>query len=299
MLNIVLDCDPGIDDALAVLMAAAAPELNLLGVSCVAGNRPVDATTANTRRLLDLAGREATPVYAGCGRPLASPEARCNLVHGEDGLGGVALPPSRGPESEHAVDWLARVLLDEPAGSVTLIAIGPLTNLAMAEIRRPGLLQRARELLVMGGAAFRRGNVTPAAEFNFWADATAASVVLNAGAKLTLFGLDVTEQAVMGPEWIASFGRLGTRTGDAVRHMLAAYAFKDPLLHDACPVAYALQPALFSGLALKVDVDRTPGPEEGRMRVLPDAPLPLSTVITGVDREALLRLVHEEIARLP
>jgi len=299
MLNIVLDCDPGIDDALALLMAAASPSLNLLAVTTVVGNRPLDITTANARRLLDLAGRTEVPVYAGCARPMASPTARCNLVHGEDGLGGVALPPARPVEALHAVDHLVYLLQREPAGSLTLIAIGPLTNLAMAEVKHPGLLRRARALLVMGGAAFRRGNITEAAEFNFFVDPSAASVVLNAGAATTLFGLDVTQQAAMGKDWIASFSELGTRTGTAVQAMLAAYAFRDPLLHDACPVAYALQPQLFRGRVLKVDVERAHGAEEGRLRVLPQADLPPTTVITDVDRDALLACVRAEIARLP
>jgi len=299
MLNIVLDCDPGIDDALALLMAAASPSFNLLAVTTVVGNRPLDITAANARRLLDLAGRTEVPVYAGCARPMASPAARCNLVHGEDGLGGVALPLARPVEALHAVDHLAHLLQQEPAGSLTVIAVGPLTNLAMVEVKHPGLLRRARALLVMGGAAFRRGNVTEAAEFNFFVDPSAASVVLNAGAATTLFGLDVTQQAAMGKDWIASFGELGTRTGTAVQAMLAAYAFRDPLLHDACPVAYALQPQLFRGRVLKVDVERAHGAEEGRLRVLPHADLPPTTVITDVDRDALLACVRAEIARLP
>jgi purine nucleosidase len=295
---ILLDCDPGIDDALALLMAAASPRLQLLGVTCVAGNRPVHTTTANASALLALTGRGEVPVHAGCARPLALPEARTNRVHGEDGLGGVVLDAGPPPRPQHAVDFIARVLRDEPAGTLTLIAIGPLTNLAMVEIRDPGLLRRAKALLVMGGAAFCPGNVTPAAEFNFHADATAASVVLNAGAALTLFGLDVTSQAAMSADWIASLGRLGTRAGRAANAMLAAYAFEDPLLHDACPVAYALAPQLFDCRPLHADVERAPGPDEGRLRPDPDGRGPRLALATGVDRDGLLAAVHAEIARL-
>lgn len=295
---ILLDCDPGIDDALALLMAAASPRLQLLGVTCVAGNRPVHTTTANASALLALAGRGEVPVHAGCARPLARPEARVNLVHGEDGLGGVVLDAGSAPRPRHAVDFLARMLRDEPPGTLTLIAIGPLTNLAMVEIRDPGLLRRAKALLVMGGAAFCPGNVTPAAEFNFHADATAASVVLNAGAALTLFGLDVTSQAAMSADWIASLGRLRTRAGRAAHAMLAAYAFEDPLLHDACPVAFALAPQLFACQPLHADVERAPGPDEGRLRPDADGQGPRLTLATSVDREGLLALVHAEIARL-
>lgn len=296
--KVLLDCDPGIDDALALLVAAASPRLQLLGVSCVAGNRPVHTTAANACALLELAGRGDVPVHAGCARPLARPEARTNLVHGEDGLGGVALEATRGPRPGHAVDFLARMLRDEPAGTLTLIAIGPLTNLAMVEIREPGLLRRAKALLVMGGAAFCPGNVTPTAEFNFHADATAASVVLHAGAALTLFGLDVTSQAAMSAAWIASLGHLGTRAGHAAHAMLAAYAFEDPLLHDACPVAFALAPQLFERAPLHADVERAAGPDEGRLRPDPEGRAPRLTLATGVDRDGLLALVHAEIARL-
>jgi len=295
---ILLDCDPGIDDALALLMAAASPRLQLLGVTCVAGNRPVHTTTANASALLALAGRDEVPVHAGCARPLALPEARTNLVHGEDGLGGAVLDAGSPPRPQHAVDFLARMLRDEPPGTLTLIAIGPLTNLAMVEIREPGLLRRAKALLVMGGAAFCPGNVTPAAEFNFHADATAASVVLNAGAALTLFGLDVTSQAAMSADWIASLGRLGTRAGRASHAMLAAYAFEDPLLHDACPVAFALAPQLFECRPLHADVERAPGPDEGRLRPHADGHGPRLDLATAVDREGLLKQVHAEIARL-
>src|SRR5205085_7927837 len=185
-----MDCDPGIDDALALMLAAASPELRLLGVTCVAGNVPVTLTAPNARRLLDLAGCTSVPVCAGCARPIARADMRSDGVHGSNGLGGVVLPGEGRPEAMHATDYLADVLLREAPGSITVIAVGPLTNLALVELKHPGTLRRARELLVMGGAAFRPGNVTPHAEFNFHCDPVAAHVVLEAGASLTLFGLD-------------------------------------------------------------------------------------------------------------
>ena len=133
---LVIDCDPGVDDALALLLAAASPEVDLRAVTCVAGNRPVDQAARNACRVLDLAGRGDVPVHAGCSRPLTQPEPRCNLVHGEDGLAGVALPHCRAPSGMPATEVLERMLLDAPAGHLTLAAIGPLTNLALAEIKR-------------------------------------------------------------------------------------------------------------------------------------------------------------------
>ena len=218
--------------------------------------------------------------------------------------GGVRLPSHRGPANEHAVDALDRLLMKAPLGSVTLVAMAPLTNLALAEIRRPGILRRAGALVVMGGAAFCPGNVKPTAEFNFYADPVAAHVVLSAGAALTLFGLDVTSKAVMPPEWIASFAALETRSGAAAHGMLQAYAALDPLLHDACPVAYLLAPELFQGERCAVSVDWREGPTEGQLLARrtehENTPIePNAQVMTGVDCGRLLTLVRERIARLP
>jgi purine nucleosidase len=302
--RIIIDCDPGIDDAMALLLACASPELELLAVTTVAGNRPVETTTRNAGRILRAAGRDATQVFAGCKRPLAYPEARCNDMHGEDGLGGSALPPGRAPENRHAVDYIEGVLLDSEIDHVTLVAMGPLTNLALVEIKHPGLLRRAHSLLIMGGAAFRSGNVTPSAEFNFHADALAAQTVLASGANVLLFGLDVTSKASMNDAWIASFATLNTRCGRAAHSMLRAYAARDPAVHDACPVAYLVEPRLFSGAPCAVSVDWRPGPTEGHMCAWTSSHprRPHSTnasVFTDVDAERLLALVHQRIACLP
>ncbi|WP_044562452.1 nucleoside hydrolase, partial [Azospirillum sp. B4] len=180
------------------------PELEVRAVTCVAGNRPVAVTAVNARRLLDLFGRPDIPVYAGGARPLLYPEPRTNLVHGEDGLGGVVLGRDARPvAAEHAADALAHLLLSPSGADLTVVAMGPLTNLALAEIRHPGLLARARGIHIMGGAVHCPGNVTPAAEFNFWADPAAAHVVMTAGARLNVFPLDVTGQAAMTPAWLA------------------------------------------------------------------------------------------------
>lgn len=313
-LDLVIDCDPGIDDALALWLAAAVPErLHLLGITCVAGNRPLHTTSANARRLMDAAGRADVPVFAGAAQPLVLPTTRCSLFHGENGLGGVELPLHRPVETEHAVDFLVRTLQDRPAGSVTLVAVGPLTNLALAEARRPGLLQRAKAVLVMGGAVKRGGNVTPRAEFNFYADPAAAEAVLQAVHRLELYGLDVTAQVSMAPAWVDALGRHPGTCARAARQMLDFYATSyaarhagiHPLLHDACPVARLLEPGLFSGENWSLQVVCEAGADEGAVR---GQPLVAGAKATGratcevmfdVDAARMLALTAECIARLP
>jgi purine nucleosidase len=302
--KVILDCDPGIDDALALLLAVASPEIHLMAVTCVAGNRPVDITSANARKLLDLAQHYQVPVYAGAARPLAHPSPRCNEVHGLDGLGGVTLSQATEIEPGYAADIIVRILQEEPAGSVTLIGIGPLTNFALAEIRKPDILRRARALLIMGGAAFCPGNITPAAEFNFYADALAAHIVMNAQARSTIFGLDVTSKVVMSADWIAAVGNLPTRSGKALGRMLATYASLDPLLHDACPVAYLLDQDLFGGIECALAVGWREGPDEGKSVAWageqPDRPFsPNAMVMTEVRAAKLLDLVLSRLANLP
>ena len=301
---LVIDCDPGVDEALALMLAAASPEWDLRAVTCVAGNRPVDQTADNACRVLDLAGRLEVPVHAGCSRPLTQPEPRCNLVHGADGLAGVALPRGRGPTDMPATDFLERTLLAAHDGDVTLVAVGPLTNLAMVEIKRPGLLRRARAVLVMGGAAFCDGNITPSAEFNFYADALAAHIVLGSGAQVRLFGLDVTRQAAMPAAWIDGLSGLGNRCGDAAQAMLRGFSRPDPKLHDACPIAWLLTPQLFSSQRCTVAIDWRPGMTEGHLaarRLSPDAAAQSGEVevFTAVQADGLRALLHERLARLP
>ena len=304
MHQIIIDCDPGIDDALALLLAAGSAQLDILAVTTVAGNRPVQTTSRNARKILDLAGKHQVPVYAGAAIPFGGTEARCNLVHGEDGLGGVELPVEGVIHEGHAATKLVELLSNHPAGTIELIAVGPLTNLALAEMLSPGILKRARRLLIMGGAVQVPGNITTAAEFNFYADPLAAHMVLAAQAEVFLFPLDVTSKAIMSAEWINSFSLMGSRCGTAASAMLAAYAACDPLLHDACPVAFLLEPDLFEGLPCSLAVDWRPGPTEGyvvtqRLDAQHDSSKPNATVMIEVKPADLLDLVHQAIATLP
>lgn len=303
-LPLIIDCDPGIDDALALLVAVAAPQLQVRAVTCVAGNRPLPQTADNARRVLDLAGARQVPVFAGCPRPLAQAQPRSNLVHGEDGLGGVALP-MLGPVADgHAVDELVRRLQQEPAGTLYLVALGPLTNLALAELRAPGLLRRAARLDIMGGAAFVPGNVTPHAEFNFHCDPLAAQIVLAAGARVRLFGLDVTNQTAMDEAWRTNLAALPGPVAPAAAAMLQSYASVDPLLHDVCPVAALIDPTLFDGAPHHLSVEWRDSATEGRLLAVPASPAAAepalaAQLITQADSARLLALVHDSVARLP
>lgn len=301
---VILDCDPGIDDALALMLAAGSPELRLVGITTVAGNRPVEVTSLNARRIMDLAGRQQVPVHAGAACPFGHAQPRCNLVHGEDGLGGVDLGPPSALSPGHAATQLVQWLRDSPAQTLTLVAVGPLTNLALAESLSPGVLQRAHRVLIMGGALRCAGNVTPAAEFNFYADPVAAQMVLAAQADTVLFPLDVTRQAAMPAAWIDSLADLPSRCGQAAARMLRAYASVDPLLHDACPVACLLDDSLFTAEPCHVDVDWRPGPTEGHVSAwfAPRQPNRVAfpaTAMTRVRGPALLDLVRERIGALP
>src|SRR5881275_3260457 len=219
MTDIILDCDPGHDDAIALLLALASSEVRLLGVTTVSGNQTLEKTTANAIRVLDHVNRDDVPVAAGAARPLVRERHVAADVHGESGLDGPDLPPpSREPEAAHAIDWIATMLVtrDEP---VTIVATGPLTNIALLLARYPELAAHIERIVLMGGAV-GEGNVTPAAEFNIWADPEAAARVFSAGIDLTMVGLNVTHKALFKERHAE---RLEGRAGTMVRELLAFY----------------------------------------------------------------------------
>jgi purine nucleosidase len=307
--SVILDCDPGQDDAVAILLALASPgEIEVLAVTAVAGNVPLDLTERNARQLVELAGRPDVPVHAGCARPLARPLETAEYVHGETGLNGVTLPePSRPLAPAHAVDAIVDLVMGRPEGAVTLCPIGPLTNVAMAMLKEPRLAPRLREIVLMGGA-MGLGNVTPAAEFNIYVDPHAAAVVFGAGVPLTMLGLDVTHQALVTPERLARFAAIGTEVGRACHGMLDffnrfdrdRYEAPGAPLHDPCVVAYLLRPDLFTGKACRVEIE-TEGRSAGRTNVhwWPREPQePNATVIGGIDADGFFALLFERLARL-
>jgi purine nucleosidase len=308
--SIVLDCDPGQDDAVAILLALASPEeIEVLAVTAVAGNVPLGLTERNARQLVELAGRAAdVPVHAGCARPMARALETAEYGHGETGLNGVALPePSRPLAPAHAVDAIVDLVMGRPEGTVTLCPIGPLTNVALAMLKEPRLAPRLREIVLMGGA-MGLGNVTPAAEFNIYVDPHAAAVVFGAGAPLTMLGLDVTHQALVTPERLARFAAMGTEVGRACHGMLdffnrfdtERYGAPGGPLHDPCVIAYLLRPDLFTGKACRVEIE-TEGRSVGRTNVhwWPREPQePNATVIGGIDADGFFGLLFERLGRL-
>jgi inosine-uridine nucleoside N-ribohydrolase len=255
--KILLDCDPGHDDAIALLLALASPELELLGVTTVAGNQTLDKTTANAIRVLEFAGRGEIPVAAGADRPLVREQYVAAYVHGETGMDGPDLPPAEGaPIERHAVDFLADQIR-EHGGGVTLVPTGPLTNVALLLALHPDA--RPERIVLMGGA-IAEGNVTPAAEFNIWADPEAAARVFASGIDTTMVGLDVTHKALFTS---AHMGRLAGRVGGMVTKLLRFYGefhrevynFDGSPIHDAVAVAQVIRPELVTTEFLNIEID--------------------------------------------
>ncbi len=262
---VIIDCDPGLDDAVALLLALASPEeLDMRGITCVAGNVPLARTERNARIIRALACRDDVPVYAGCPRPMLRPLHAAERVHGKSGLDGCDWDEPSAPLADgHAVDFIVDTCLAADDRSITLCPIGPMTNVALAIVKEPGILPKIAEIAFMGGAATVTGNVTPAAEFNIHADPHAARIVLECGVKLTMFGLDVTHQAITTPDRMAAIRAIGGPISEAVtgmltfydRHDIERYGAPGGPLHDPCVIAYLLQPSLFDGKDCHVAVE--------------------------------------------
>ena len=263
--KIIIDTDPGQDDAVAILLALASPEeLEVLGIVAVAGNVGLDHNSTNARKIVELSGRTDIPVYAGCARPMRRHLVTAEHVHGETGLNGPELPDPTIPlQPGHGVDWIIDTLMAAPPGTITLCTLGPLTNIGMALVKQPAIAERIQEIVMMGGAYFEVGNITPAAEFNIYVDPEAADVVLRSGVPITMLPLDVTHQVLSTPERLAALRGLGNRTGFAVYEMLSfsesfdmqKYGWPGAPLHDPTVIAYLLQPDLFEGRHCNVTVE--------------------------------------------
>ena len=309
--SIIIDADPGNDDAVALLLALASPELATLGVTTVAGNVPLALTTRNARALVELAGRTDVAVYAGADKPLVRAPISAEHVHGQSGLGGVSLPePTRPQADENAVDFILRTLREKPAGSVTLCALGPLTNIALALMQAPKIAARLREIVLMGGSGFAGGNVTPCAEFNIYADPHAAQVVFKSGVPIVMLPLDVTYQVVSTRERIAAIGALGNRAGQTVAQLLSFaaatgvenYGGDGAPLHDPCVVAYLLRPELFAGRRINVAIETGSALTMG-MTVADwwgvSGQSANATFLRSVDAPGVYALLGERLSRLP
>ena len=257
MTRILLDCDPGHDDAIALLLALASPEAELLGVTTVAGNQTLEKTTANAIRVLEFVGRDDMPVAAGADRPLVREQVVASNVHGETGLDGPDLPPPRSsPLEQHAVDFLAEQIRQH-GGAVTLVPTGPLTNVALLLALHPDA--RPERIVLMGGA-IAEGNVTPAAEFNVWCDPEAAARVFASGVDVTMIGLDITHKALVTPAHVAQLeGRVGGMVSELVRFYgkfhRTVYNFDGSPVHDAVAVAHVLRPGLVTTEHLNTEID--------------------------------------------
>ncbi len=262
--KIIIDTDPGQDDALAILLALGSPELEVLGITCVAGNVPLPLTIRNARLVCELAGRRDMKIFAGCERPMVRDLVTAEMVHGETGLDGPDWDePTMGVQDMHAVDWLVETLMAADDGEITLCPVGPITNVAMAMIREPRILGKIGQIVTMGGGYFVGGNTTPVAEFNVYVDPHAAAVMYRSGVPIVTMPLDVTHKALMSPEWIASIraigGDVGTKTAAMVsfyeRYDLDRYGTRGGPLHDPATIAYLLKPELYGGKDVFVEVE--------------------------------------------
>jgi inosine-uridine nucleoside N-ribohydrolase len=300
--RILIDCDPGHDDAIALLLALASPEVEVVGVTTVAGNQTLEKTTANAIRVLDFAGRDDIPVAAGADRPLLREPFVAAYVHGETGLDGPDLPPpQRESVGEHAVDFLA-----ERIDGATLVAVGPLTNVALLFARYPKA--RPERLVIMGGS-IGLGNVTPAAEFNIWADPEAAARVFAEGLDLTMIGLDVTHQALLmseDAERLRSSGRTGRMVAELYdffhRFHADTYGFGGSPIHDAVAVAHVFRPDLVETKRCQVEIEC--GSELNRGRTVVDLwnrtgeAEPNAHVGVGVNGRSFVELLVERLPTL-
>ena len=300
---LIIDCDPGQDDAVALLMAFASPvAFDLLGVTTVGGNVSIERTSANARAIRELAGRPDVPVFAGCGGPLKRALETAEAVHGASGIDGANVADPIWPLDErHAVDFLVETLTAAEEGSVTLATLGPLTNLATAFERAPQAMAGVREIVAMGGST-GKGNVTPHAEYNIHTDPEAANVVYRAGLAITMIGSNLTHQVMATPERCTAIRAVGGAASDAVAGMLEFYGARKTGLagapmHDPCVIAYLLQPELFKGRDMRVEIVTDDGAELGRTRC-GDGGTANARVLETADADGFFDLLLDKLAGL-
>ena len=263
--KIIIDTDPGQDDAVAILLALASPkEIEVLGITAVAGNVPLYLTEKNARIVCELANNTDVKVFAGCDTPMNRPLVTAEHVHGKTGLDGPSLPDPEMPlQKQHAVDFIIETIRENEAGTITLCPLGPLTNIATAIEKAPDIKEKIQEIILMGGAYFEVGNITPAAEFNIYVDPEAAEIVFRSNIKITVLPLDVTHKALVTKVRNDAFRALDTPVGKAVAEMTdfferfdkEKYGSDGAPLHDPCVIAYLLSPDLFSGRHINVEIE--------------------------------------------
>jgi purine nucleosidase len=261
---IIIDTDPGQDDAVAILLALASPEIEILGITAVAGNVPLALTEVNARKICELAGRPDIKIYSGAIRPMLRSLVTAEHVHGRTGLDGPDLPDPMMPlQTQYAVDFIVETLMQHPAGTVTLCCLGPLTNIGLALVREPPIASRIKRIVAMGGGFFEGGNVTPTAEFNIYVDPQAARLVFESGIPITLIPLDCTHKALTTKARVQKFREMSNRTGPATAQLLdfferfdeQKYGTDGGPLHDPCVIAWLLHPELFTSRDVNVSIE--------------------------------------------
>ena len=307
--KIIIDTDPGQDDAVAILLALASPELKVIGITVVAGNVPLPLTELNTRKVVELAGSPDIPIFAGCSEPIDRKLVTAEHVHGHTGLDGPVLPdPSIKLQSKHAVDYLIETL--RYTADVTLCPLGPLTNIATALQRAPEIATNIREIILMGGGYFEGGNITPAAEFNIYVYPTAADIVFRSGVPITVLPLDVTHQVLVTPPRVEALRSLSNSAGPAVaeftdffeRYDKEKYGSEGAPLHDPTVIAYLLDSALFEGRHINVTIETksrlTLGATVADWWRVTDRPRN-AIWVRNVDVDGFFKLLTDRIATLP
>lgn len=308
---IIIDTDPGQDDAVALLAALASPEdFEILAITAVAGNVPLELTVSNCLALVELAERTDVPVYGGSVRPMVNELVTAEYVHGPSGIDGAGLePPTIEAADGHAVDVIVELLLSREDREVAVCTLGPLTNVGLALVKEPRIADKISELVVMGGGFFEGGNTTPAAEFNVYVDPHAAHVVFSSGIPIVMMPLDVTHQALTTPDRIRRFSEMGTRVGDSVagmldyydRHDKAKYGIQGGPLHDPTVIAYLLEPDIFGGKHVNVEIETSPTITQGMTVIdwwgVTDNP-PNALVINEIDDDRFYDLLVDRIGRL-
>ena len=309
--KIIIDTDPGQDDAAAIMLALASPdELEVLGLTAVAGNVPLSWTSRNVRVVCELCGRNDLPVFEGAKQPIARQLVTAEHVHGRTGLDGADLPePTMSVQSQHAVDFIIETIMREPAGTVTLCTLGALTNVALALQKEPAIAGRVQQLVMMGGGFFEGGNITPAAEFNIYVDPDAAAAVFASGMPIVMMPLDVTHQLLTRKDRVAKIAALGTRPAQVLVDWLAfferfdeeKYGSDGGPLHDPTVIAYLLKPELFSGRHCNVEIETQSELTVGMTVVdwwgVTDRKTN-ATVMRDVDADGFFGLLTERVGRL-
>jgi len=308
--KIIIDTDPGQDDAVAILLALGSPELEVLGITCVAGNVPLALTQRNARIVCELAGRTDLPVFAGASQPMVNPLVTAEHVHGKTGLNGPALwDPMMPLRKDHAVDFIIKTLRTHRDGAVTLCVLGPLTNIALALIKAPDISEHIREIVLMGGGSFEGGNITPAAEFNIYVDPHAAKVVFRSGIPLVVMPLDLTHKALTTRDRVARFRALGNKPGIFTAEMLdfferfdkEKYGTEGAPLHDPNVIAYLLKPEIYQGRHVNIEIETESALTLG-MTVVDwwrvSGRTPNAMFMRDVNDEAFFELLFTRIGRL-